>query len=274
MNPNAALKLSQRVRKIDGWLSKEAVMLIAMLDSVQDKGGVSGDLFEIGVHRGKSAVLFKMLCREGESLKVCDLFDTQEQNVSRSGSGDRAIFEANVTKHCGSCDDITVFSQSSTSLEVAQIGDNYRMFHIDGGHNSNEALSDLILGAKATVAGGILIVDDPFRIEWPGVTEAVVKFLSDNADWSPLVVGFNKLVLVRREMVEAFTRSIDDQAARNSYQIGTPWHLKKLPFMDSDLRILYIPARFLNSSPMKRFGKLIASGLKRKANFFTKKEAS
>jgi hypothetical protein len=55
-----------------------------------------------------------------------------------------------------------------------------------------EALSDIQLAADAIVASGAIVVDDPFRPEWPGVTEAILAFLEDRTDWTAVAVGMNK----------------------------------------------------------------------------------
>jgi hypothetical protein len=53
-------------------------------------GGVVGDLFEIGVHHGRSALLLSHMARTGEWVRVCDLFGAQSDNVSSSGGGTEA----------------------------------------------------------------------------------------------------------------------------------------------------------------------------------------
>jgi hypothetical protein len=94
MKPNQAEKLFRKTKKIHGWFSFEAAMLFAWIDDIQKSSGLVGDIFEIGVHHGKSAVfLGAMLDPILENLSVCDLFGAQTKNVSRSGFGNRQILE-------------------------------------------------------------------------------------------------------------------------------------------------------------------------------------
>jgi hypothetical protein len=75
MKPNQAEKLFRKTKKIHGWFSFEAAMLFAWIDDIQKSSGLVGDIFEIGVHHGKSAVfLGAMLDPILENLSVCDLF--------------------------------------------------------------------------------------------------------------------------------------------------------------------------------------------------------
>lgn len=45
---------------------------------------------------------------------------------------------------------ISVHQKNSTNLSVGEIGNDYRFFHIDGGHDCEETLSDLRLAADST----------------------------------------------------------------------------------------------------------------------------
>jgi hypothetical protein len=122
------------IRPIDGWFSSEAAQLFGLLDAVQARAGVLGDLFEIGVHHGRSAVLLCHMARAGESVRVCDVFGAQSDNVSRSGRGDRSVFEQNIAARAPDFDALEIFEKRSAQLTREEIGGPYRFFHIDGGH--------------------------------------------------------------------------------------------------------------------------------------------
>ena len=182
MKPLVAMEAAARCRQIHGWFSFEAALLFAWIDEVQRQMGVSGDLFEIGVHRGRSAVLLSHMLGGNEALGVCDLFGEQVGNVSRSGAGDRAEFNSNMRRFGKAHDRLQVFAKPSSQLSPDEIGARYRFFHIDGGHNADEALGDLRLSAACTRPEGAILIDDPFRSEWPGVTEAVIRFLDSTPE--------------------------------------------------------------------------------------------
>ena len=251
MDPITAQKIIIKSKKIGGWFSSEAAMLIAMIDEVQKDMNLDGDIFEIGVHHGKSSIFFSHLLRDQEFISICDLFGTYG-NVSNSGDGNYDVFFNNMKKYAlKQAKDIHVCLSSTLTPEV--IGKNYRIFHIDGGHNSDEALNDLILATKVVNEKGIIILDDPFRAEWPGVTEALIKFLQMDYEYDSVVVGFNKLVLSKKSVSEKYKQFINNNENIKSYGLSLPWGLKELPFLNGTISIFFIPTRFLGTKRIKIF---------------------
>jgi hypothetical protein len=225
--------------RIHGWLTLESALLMGMIDDVQKEHGLVGDLFEIGVHHGRSAVLLASMARAStERLGVCDLFSAQDRNVSRSGSGDREIFEQNVRGHVGRGLVVDIHDRPSSTLTADLIGKNYRLFHVDGGHDAHEALADLELAAKVTQPKGMIIIDDAFSATWPGVSEGLITFLQRHPDWVGAVLGFHKLYLCRREALDMYVAAVDDPARREAAGFGA-WAYKTLPLAGSPLRIFY-----------------------------------
>ncbi|MCH2044717.1 MAG: class I SAM-dependent methyltransferase [Saprospiraceae bacterium] len=249
MKTKEVKKKIRSTRKIDGWLSLEAGLLIAALNECQNNNKIDGDIFEIGVHHGKSTVLFANLLTPSQSISVCDIFDSQTNNISQSGSGNKVTFERNVKSH-SNIKVKNIYSCLSSELDIKDIGNNFRMFHIDGGHNNSEALPDLILASQAIVDQGIIIVDDPFRSEWPGVTEAIINFLNDHQEFTAVVVGFNKLIICKTEVSDLYLDFLDELENRSRYELAYPFSYKKLPFLNSDLRIFYTLS-FVNTNAIK-----------------------
>ncbi|GAB2784004.1 hypothetical protein GCM10027275_30120 [Rhabdobacter roseus] len=240
MEYSQAKKAYQNINKIAGWFSEEAAMALALFDEVQKQNQYSGDIFEIGVHHGKSALFLHQFLSDTEDLRICDLFNYQTQNISTSGKGDKVIF-LNHLHRVLKRSDITLFEKSSNHLSVKEIGRSYRMFHIDGGHSCQEALSDLELAAEAVHPYGVIILDDPFRSEWPGVTEALIAFLKKSSNFSALLIGFNKLFIVHNNYYNLYASAFDNVAHRSNYALGFPLAYKTVSFLEKDLRCFYIP---------------------------------
>jgi hypothetical protein len=264
MNTKDVKKLIMKTRNIQGWFSMEAGLLIAALNECQSNHEIKGDIFEIGVHHGKSTVLFANLLSPSEKVNICDIFDSQEHNISSSGFGDKMKFLSNIENYT-KVKVNNIHSCPSSKLDVNIIGDNYRIFHIDGGHNKTEALPDLILASKAIQEKGIIILDDPFRPEWPGVTEALLEFLNEYKEFKPIVVGFNKIIICRKKVSELYESFLDDIETRETFELNYPFSYKKLPFLDSELRIFYMLS-FINPTSLKSklLKKIIYSGLYRR----------
>jgi hypothetical protein len=260
-----ARRVARKARRIPGWFSPDAAALFAMLDAVQRREGVGGGLFEIGVHHGRSAVLLCSMAQPGETVGVCDLFGRQQLNVSNSGSGDRAIFERNVSEIVPGFDQLAVHEKSSADLSAEEVGSPQRLFHVDGGHGFEEALGDIRLGAQVIHERGAIVVDDPFRPEWPGVTEAILHFLHERSDFSAVIVGFNKLVMVR-------------EAARAPYEdaLGSAWDyfdgrvfaLKPAPIAGRVATVFYIPTyrRLAPLEPMVARVRSLESSVRHRLN--------
>jgi Methyltransferase domain len=238
MQPANARRIAKRGHRIAGWFSDDAAALFAMLDSVQRDAGVTGDLFEIGVHHGRSCVLLCAMAGPGESVGACDLFGRQELNVSRSGAGDRAIFERNVAELVPGFERLVVHETSSAELRAEDVGGPYRLFHVDGGHSCEEALGDLRLGAQVLHDRGALVVDDPYRVEWPGVTEAILRFLDERDDFSAIAVGFNKAVLMRDDARAPYERALADPWA---YFDRLVYEFKTAPIAGRPATVFYVP---------------------------------
>lgn len=203
MQASDARAVARRTRRIHGWFSPDAAALFGLLDEIQRTKGISGALFEIGAHHGRSTTMLCAMGGAGATVGVCDLFGRQDANISQSGAGDRRIFERNIVEHdCGAV--IEIFEKSSADLRVDELGGPYRVFHVDGGHMLGEALADFTLAADVLDERGVIVVDDPFRPEWPGVTEAILQFCHERDDFAPLLMGFNKLVLMRHRAREEY----------------------------------------------------------------------
>jgi methyltransferase family protein len=241
MHPAEARQLARRSRQIHGWFTPEAAALFALLDHVQRECGTHGDLFEIGTHHGKSAVLLCAMSRPSETVGVCDLFGDQALNVSASGSGDRAVFDRNVQDVIPGFARLRVFEQSSAQLSAEEVGSGQRFFHVDGGHLLEEALGDLRLGAAVLQEQGVIVVDDPFRPEWPGVTEAILRFLAEEPAFMPLVMGFNKLVLVRGDARAPYDEALASPELVWSYFDRRVYASKTLPLAGQPVTIFSIP---------------------------------
>ena len=242
MNPAKAKQVTRQSKAIPGWFSPEASMLFAWIDEIQKRNNIEGDCFEIGCHHGKSAVLLACIVQPGkEKLAVCDLFGMQSDNVSRSGNGDLDAFNRNVQPMRDDGVGVNIFQKNSAALTAAEIGQTYRIFHVDGGHNPDEALTDLRLAANCTIDSGAIVLDDPFRMEWPGVTEALIRFLDERPEFQAIMTGVNKLVLTREKWSGLYVAALDSANQRETFGFSYPWRVKEMPFHRTVVRVFYIP---------------------------------
>jgi hypothetical protein len=193
---------------VKGWFFPIDVSLFGAIDEIQKMEGVKGNLFEIGVHHGKSTVLLAKFRQADESLGVCDIFEEQGLNKDASGKGDREIFLGNMRTLAGVEEGaFKVFSKSSSDLGEEDTTGACRFFHIDGGHWPEIVFSDLKTADRALLPEGVVAVDDVFNPNWPGVGEGFYRFTSEfPGRLVPIIIGANKVFLARPQFAETFRK--------------------------------------------------------------------
>lgn len=193
MDPEHVERLWSASASLPGWFRKEAAHLLGLLDYLHKREGIRGDLFEIGVFHGKSAVLLAgMIEPESETLGVCDSF----QFRTTDDVPPREVFLKNFRDVFPDAEFLRVYVKSSQDLTRAEIG-TCRLIHIDGAHSLEAVTADLRLASDCIDSRGVIVLDDAFRGTWPGVTEAIIRFLDSNSSrLCPLIIGFGKMALV------------------------------------------------------------------------------
>jgi hypothetical protein len=238
---------------IPGWFSPDACLMFMAYHQLLAEQGLAGDTLEIGVHHGLSAIGIAALRGQGRRFVAVDLFDDlQNENVSRSGLGDRARFLEYMGGFFADLSFLTTIAASSASLSVDDLGREFTFCHVDGGHSAAEAFGDLKLSADVSLPGGLIALDDYFNPAFPGVCEAAVRFSAHHGGTlRPIAIGFNK-VLFQREpapfdlnvrFVERFPQVVSGQA--------TLWGVR-VPIFDAAFAAFFDSSR---STP----GRLVAA---------------
>ena len=191
-------------QKVQGWLSGGAINLILSLDEAQNKFDINGHICEIGVHHGRLFILLYLLTQQDENALAIDVFEKQHLNVDKSGRGERHIFLKNLEYFAKDKHKLRIIEEDSTQLYPDDIknyvGGEVRLFSIDGGHTASITRQDLTTASNSICEGGIIILDDYFNSNWPGVSEGTNQFmLHDNErEIVPFVIGGNKVFLTTR----------------------------------------------------------------------------
>jgi Methyltransferase domain len=187
--------------RVDGWLEPLALRSILLLDRLQWERGVEGGLCEIGVHRGRLLILLHLLSRMNERTVGFDLFEFMPEDIRAVyGANSRAEVVAAIASHGCDPERIELVTVDSTRLKAEDIlhytRERIRMFSIDGGHDAETALGDLRLAARVLIPGGLVLLDDIFNEQWPGVIEAAARFLQERGHGLvPFCYAGNKMYL-------------------------------------------------------------------------------
>jgi hypothetical protein len=189
---------------VQGWLEQLAIEMLLAIDEVQQSQGVEGPVCEIGVHHGRLFILLHLLTITGQRSVGWDLFENQSLNVDQSGYGDAAVSMHNLRAHGGRIENVMLSTCNSLSLTpkvvIDQCKGRPRLFSVDGGHTSEITSNDLAIAAESICNGGVVILDDYFNQEWPGVSQGTCKCLQTYAGkLFPFAVGGNKLLFTNNQ---------------------------------------------------------------------------
>ncbi|GGT30483.1 class I SAM-dependent methyltransferase [Streptomyces chromofuscus] len=168
----------RRLDDVPGWFPVLDQVLFDWLLNRQEAAGVRGDLLEVGVYMGKSAIFLGRHLREGEHYTVCDLFEgdaPDDANRAESTKSYSALTrQAFETNYLSFHDELPRVVQGPSSLVPGEVERNScRFVHIDGSHLYEHVYDDIGAARDVLVPDGIVVLDD-FRSEHtPGVSVAV-----------------------------------------------------------------------------------------------------
>lgn len=172
----------------EGWFGKESSAIWDILLEFQSKNNISGNIGEIGVWHGKSALLGAMHQKADEGLLLIDPRPMVEAKnlLGKAHPNTKCFFFESISSHFRRSE---LYSKGASS---------FRWFHIDGEHSSQSVFLDLEIANFLLSEDGIISVDDFFFAAYPQVTEAVFSFLKTNHSRLKLILtGFNKGYLCR-----------------------------------------------------------------------------
>jgi hypothetical protein len=186
--------------QIDGWPGqKSSVEFMEIFKELFDCNHEKGGVCEIGIHHAKYIIALHNFLRPVASLGI-DLFDDQIKNFSDSGRGVKSICEENISKYAYNPSSVKLMAKDSLDLraeDLAKIISDcgyFAMFSVDGGHTALHTSNDFFIATKLTSSQGVIIVDDIFHPDWPGVTEGIYTALgSGSSPFVPLFITRKKL---------------------------------------------------------------------------------
>ncbi|GHF65339.1 class I SAM-dependent methyltransferase [Streptomyces griseosporeus] len=186
-----------RLDDVPGWFPVLDQTLFDWFLTRQEDTGVTGDLLEVGVYMGKSAIFTGRHVREGERYTVCDLFEgdaPDEANRAEStksySSLTRQAFEEN---YLSFHDELPRVLQGPSSVVPQEVDPgSCRFVHVDASHLYEHVYGDIAAAQKALKPGGIVVLDD-FRSEHtPGVSIAAWEAVL-NRGLNPVCLSTQKL---------------------------------------------------------------------------------
>jgi len=189
-----------RFSEIPGFFNEDDAMHFFLILEMQSNLGFTGDILEIGSFRGRSTALLAYCLKPNETLVVNDVFeqdaDGHYDNKPTISDLTQNIQKINPTFNLEQLD---IHSGLSTSLELSETP-RFRFSHIDGGHDADTAYHDITLAAHRTIATGVISIDDYHHPDWPGVTVAADRFLSENPSTWRVLADMNRHIAKGRKL--------------------------------------------------------------------------
>ncbi|RZB15124.1 class I SAM-dependent methyltransferase [Streptomyces sp. F001] len=168
----------RRLDDVPGWFPVLDQVLFNWLLDRQEVAGVRGDLLEVGVYMGKSAIFLGRRPQDGERYTVCDLFEgdaPDDANRAESTKSYSALTrQAFETNYLSFHDELPRVLQGPSSIVPSEVEPgSCRFVHVDGSHLYEHVYDDIGAARDVLLPDGIVVLDD-FRSEHtPGVSVAV-----------------------------------------------------------------------------------------------------
>jgi cephalosporin hydroxylase len=163
---------------------------------------IKGDICEIGIAEGKSAISFSNFKEQNDNLYLYDIFS--EDNVKK--------VEKNLQTY-GINVNIDIRLQDTTKLKTEDIKfeNKLRVLHIDGCHEYEAVMSDLRVFGPLVHDDGIIMLDDYNDYEFPGVNAAAIEFClskDNHRNWRVFAIGDNKAYMCLKDKQEFYQTKI------------------------------------------------------------------
>lgn len=179
----------------------ESVFVWYFLLAIQKEAGITGDILEMGVEHGGTALLEAVSLADDENLVLID-FRRSERFAVAKAKLDQSIQ-----------DRITFLECSTRSPELSEVESRkFRFVHIDAGHSKEDVVLDFERFAECVSEDGLLCMDDVFEIRWPGVTEALHEVVP-KSDFVPVFFANRKLYLARKKAAGMYQKAILENVA-------------------------------------------------------------
>ncbi|MGW1909563.1 class I SAM-dependent methyltransferase [Streptomyces sp. NPDC002076] len=187
----------ERLDDVPGWFPVLDQLLFDWFLNRQETAEMRGDLLEVGVYMGKSAIFVGRHQQPGERYTVCDLFEgdapddaNQAESTKSYSALTRRVFEDN---YLSFHDELPRVLQGPSSIVPGEVEPgSCRFVHIDASHLYEHVHGDIGAARDLLLPDGIVVLDD-FRSEHtPGVSIATWEAVL-NRGLRPICLSTQKL---------------------------------------------------------------------------------
>lgn len=201
--------------EVEGWFYPiDIVILYGLLNEIQKE--ITGDICEIGVAYGKSAISISNFKQPTDNLYLYDIFSEDIKNKAH----------ANIKKF-GKDENIIWRIQDTTDLRFENLvfENKLKFLHIDGCHEHSVVLNDLTVFSAKMDDMGVICVDDFNDYEYPGVNSAVCQFMLSKYNynnWKIFAIGHNKAFLCQERYHRSYQKSCLEFMEKAKFEMNVP----------------------------------------------------
>lgn len=194
-----------------------------------------GDICELGVAFGKSAIGLSLCKKTKDNLYLYDCFTADITPEHAKGLVE--TYGDNTNIHWNVCDLMKL------KKEDIMFENNLRYLHIDACHLHNAVLNDLNNFSDFVCDAGVIVVDDYNDPEYPGINTAITQFCLSNKrkTWTMFAIGQNKAYMCRKGMEKYYMTMIVNFFSKTVPNCG----ITMTQFIDNEILLLG------SRSPMK-----------------------
>jgi hypothetical protein len=181
-------------------LARQTPALWFLLDEIQNLLEIRGDILDLGVGLGATALLGSLLLKPGERALGVE----RHRHPTFIRNFDRLPPEARGAA--------TFIESPPEQFSIDKLPTtNLRLAHVDVAFRADRLTSQVEQLATALRPDGVLVLNDFFEPSAPDVTTTVYELIR-GGEWRVLMLAFNKAYLVRTASKAAYAEALDREA--------------------------------------------------------------
>ncbi|HTR84141.1 MAG TPA: class I SAM-dependent methyltransferase [Reyranella sp.] len=205
----------EKIDAIPGWFGFGSYCIWRALLDQQTRMGATGDFFEIGVWKGRSASVLANYRKGREKIYLCDI--KMDEPAIQTAIRSTGIEPANLVPIETSSADL------ASRLDLRTMHRSVRWVHIDGEHTGPAVYRELELANRIANDDGLVVIDDFFSERYPANTTEAIRYLEKNPfHFRFLAVGYNKAYFCRPEALPKYMEFMSSGMAEALLKYGAP----------------------------------------------------
>jgi len=229
--------LRHGLRQVKGWVSGGTERFISELSLAQIEAGLKGSVGEIGVHQGKLFLLLLLTKRQDEGAFAIDPLENQPYNLAINQPRGVDILKGHIAQWAPDATRVEIIKAYSTAVQpddVIEKSGRARLLSVDGAHHEDVVIKDMEWADRVLEPNGVIIVDDFFNSQYPGVCAAVCRFLlRPDCRFKPFAISPGKLYLAEAEaglaMRAAMKQRLGRYFGRSTTMFGSELDIYRFP---------------------------------------------